>query len=142
MKINTVSYDHEEVFLHEYMLSYHDSLHRWFYVPTGPVYTSTKPGFLSFSEGFNLGNRLIHAVLLARGELHIRTTDADAVIANFFLIPGERRVKETLLKAPRPFILPVRFWFLLFMGYPVLTKKLENSGASGIFGQAGFLIRL
>jgi|GEM_PF-5162116 len=133
MKKNTVTYDHEEVFLDESALSYHDSLHRWFAVPTGPVCTSAKPRFLSFSGGFTLGNRLIHAILFARSRFNIKTTDADAVIANFFLIPGKREVKETLLKTGQPFIFPVRFWLILLFGYPFLAEKLEESGASGVF---------
>ena len=133
MKKDIVIYDHEKVLRHEYILPYRDSLHRWFYVPTGPVYTSSKPGFLSFSKGFILENRLIQAILLSRVEISIRTTNADAVITNFYMIPRESHVKGELLKAEKPFILPVRFWFFLFRGYRALAKKLEDSGASGIF---------
>lgn len=117
---------------------YDGPLNNWFRVPVGSIYTSAKPEFLSSAKGFRLKNRLVHAILYTRDKLNMKTTNADAIMTNFFLIPGGKRARSMLLKTGRPFIFPVHFRFIFLLGLSNLIKKLEISGAAGLF-VAGWL---
>ncbi|MGV8138458.1 MAG: hypothetical protein AB2L20_24920 [Mangrovibacterium sp.] len=76
-------------------LSNDGMLSRWFYV--GPLYSSSKPEFLYSARGFRLDGRLVSALLSTTTEFHMKTTDAEAILAHFFLFPGEERLKRLLI---------------------------------------------
>jgi hypothetical protein len=112
-------------------LSYNDQLNRWFCM--GSLYTSGKPEFLSSARGFRLKDRMIYALLSTTDELKMRTTDAEAILAGFFFLPGEKRLKNILSEAGKLIILPVNPWLSLLSGLPALVKKLEQTGAAGLY---------
>ncbi len=129
MKDNIAIWNHADTSRDETGLFYRDPLNKWFYVPAG--FTPVKPEFLSFTRGFRLKNKLVHAILSAGDEYSIQTTDADAVITNFFLTNGKR---ETGRKLPgTPVIFQIHFWSVFLFGLSNLINRIERSGAAGLY---------
>ncbi|MGV8091153.1 MAG: hypothetical protein AB2L24_04730 [Mangrovibacterium sp.] len=111
-------------------LSYTDPL-KWFYKE--PLYTSGKPEFLSSVRGFRLKDRMIYALLSTTDEFKMKTTDAEAILPGFFFLPGEKWLKRVLPEGRKLIILPVNPWLMLLSGLPGLVKKLEQTGAAGLY---------
>jgi hypothetical protein len=131
MEINIT---HEGRFLAiEYPLLYNSLLSRWFYVPFGSQNTPDKPKLFSFPVGFKLKEKLICSVLSTRDLYEIWTTDADAILAHFYFIPGEEKLKRFISITKKPIIVTVDFDFINSSGVSNLVKKLELLGAAGLY---------
>lgn len=112
---------------------YNSILSRWFYVPAGYQYLPLKPKLYSFPRGFRLGGRLIFSILSTRDEFEMKTTDADAILAHFFILPDEKRLKKLLSNAGKPVIISVRYMFTASSKLADTAKKLEIAGAAGLY---------
>ena len=112
-------------------LCYDGMLSRWFYVD--PHYTSGKPEFLYSARGSRLKDRLISALLLTNSEFHMKTTDAEAVLANFFFFPGEQRLKRLFPESERLLVLRVQLWHILLFRLSGLVRRYDGTGASGLY---------
>lgn len=131
MEINTIS---GEAFLNKgNSLNYHSILSRWFYVPFGSGNLGVKPKLLYYPGGFKLNGSLIRTILSTRDEYEMWTTDADAILADFFFFPGNRKLKQILSIPGKPVILSVDFSFFIKYGILNLAKKIEFSGAAGLY---------
>ena len=131
MEMNTIF---GEAFLNnENNLSYHSIISRWFYVPFGSGNLGVKPKLLYYPGGFKLNGSLIRTVLSTRDEYEMWTTDADAILANFYFFPGNHKLKQILSIPGKPVIVSVDFNFITDSGILNLAKKIESFGAAGLF---------
>ena len=111
---------------------YKSLLSRWFYVPVGSQYLAKKPETLSSAKGFWLRNRFVHTLLSTSDEYQMWTTDADAILADFVFIPGEKRLERLFSIIKKPVIISVRFVYNKTK-LPALAKKFETYGAAGFY---------
>jgi len=119
--------------VNENQLQYHSILSRWFYVPVGSQYLPVKPKLFSLPEGFKLNGKLIYTILSTRDEYEMVTTDAEAILAHFYFIPGKEKLKRILSISGKPIIVTVVFAFLNPLGIFSLAKILESLGAAGLY---------
>lgn len=131
MEINNT---YEERFLaHGNHLQYNSILSRWFYVPVGSPYLPVKPKLFSFPGGFKLNGKLIYTILSTRDEYEMLTTDAEAILAHFYFIPGKEKLKRILSITGKPTIVTVDFAFINPLGVLSLTRILESLGVAGLY---------
>jgi hypothetical protein len=111
---------------------YKSLLSRWFYVPAGSQYLAKKPKMLSSAKGFWLRGRFVHSMLSTSDEYQMWATDADAILADFVFVPGEKRLERLFSIIKKPVIISVRFVYNK-KKLPTLAKKFETSGAAGFY---------
>jgi len=75
---------------------------------------------------------LICSILATTDEFEMRETDADAIIADYLMLPGEKHLKEIFSKLNKPVIISVGFGLTKTSKLPGLAKKFELLGAAGI----------
>lgn len=114
-------------------LQYYSILSRWFYVPVGSQNLPVKPKLFSFPGGFKLNGKLIYTILSTRDEYEMLTTDAEAILAHFYFIPGKEKLKRILSISGKPTIVTVDFAFLNPLGLLSLAKILESFGVAGLY---------
>jgi hypothetical protein len=114
-------------------LHYNSILSRWFYVPSESQNLPVKPKLFSFPGGFKLKCKLIYTVLSTRDEYEIMTTDAEAILAHFYFIPGKEKLKGILSISDKPIIVTVDFAFINPLGILSLAKTLESLGIAGLY---------
>ncbi len=131
--VHTIGADEGPYLTETSQFLYKSLLSRWFYVPAGYQYLSQKPKLHSFPRGFRLGGQLIFSILSTRDEFEMRTTDADAILAHFFIIPDEKKLKKQLSNVGKPVIISVRHTFKLSSKLADTAKKLEMAGAAGLY---------
>ncbi|MBK6281683.1 MAG: hypothetical protein IPF54_02530 [Draconibacterium sp.] len=90
---------------------YNSLLSRWFYVPVVSQNLPVKPKLFSFPGGFKLNGKLIYTILSTRDEYEMLTTDAEAILAHFYIIPGKEKLKRILSISGKPTIVTVDFAF-------------------------------
>jgi hypothetical protein len=61
------------------------------------------------------------------------TTDAEAILAHFYFIPGKEKLNRIISISDKPIIVTVDFGFINPLGVLRLTKTLESLGASGLY---------
>lgn len=131
MKINTIF---GEAFLNKgNSHNYHNILSRWFYIPFGSGNLAVKPKLLYYPTGFKLNGSLIRTILSTRDEYEMWTTDADAILANFFFFPGNYKLKQILSIPGKPIIISIDFSFITTSGILKLAEKIESFGAAGLY---------
>jgi hypothetical protein len=129
----TLEINKEQFSAHGNQLQYHSILSRWFYVPAGPQNLPLKPKLFSFQGGFKLNGKLIYTILSTRDEYEMMTTDADAILAHFYFIPGKEKLKRILSTSGKPTIVTVDFAFINPLGVLSLAKILESLVAAGLY---------
>lgn len=133
--VNVSSRNKEPYFIGIMRFLYESLLNRWFYVPVGSRYLSTKPEFSSFPKGFRLRDRWVYSLLCTGDEFEMRTTDADAILADFFIMPGEGRLKKLLSNVGKPVIISIGIEHAIISRLPDLTQKLEKTGVAGFYAR-------
>ena len=118
---------------HGNQLQYHSILSRWFYVPVGSQNLPVKPKLFSFPGGFKLKGKPINTILSTRDEYEMFTTDAEAILAHFYFIPGKEKLKRILSISGKPTIVTVDFAFINPSGVLSLAKILESLGVAGLY---------
>lgn len=121
---------------------YNSLLSRWFYVPMGSQNLPLKPKLYSFPGGVRLKGRLVYTILSTRDEFEMWTTDADAILAHFYFIPGKEKLKRILSITAKPIIVSVDFGFITSSGVLSLAKILESFGAAGLYARRKFPVDL
>ncbi len=104
---------------------------RWFYA--GVFYSSGKPEFVYSARGFRLNGRMVYALLATTDDVNIRTTDAEAILANFLFFPGAQRLKRVFSQDKGSVVLTVHPWYILLYGFSGLVKRLDQTAASGLY---------
>jgi hypothetical protein len=134
MEYNIIHMTHKEPLIIKISRFMYESLTgKWFFFPFGLQYHSRKPSFLSSTKGFYLRENQIFSILFTTDEFEMRETDADAILADFLVLPGEKRLKEIFSKVNKPVIVSVRFGLSKIAKLPSIAKKIELSGAAGIY---------
>jgi len=123
---------------HGNQLQYNSILSRWFYVPVGSQNLPVKPKLYAFPGGFKLKGKLIYSILSTRDEYEMMTTDAEAILAHFYFIPGKEKLKRILSISGKPAIVSVDHAFITKSGVLSLAKKLESYGAAGLYARRKF----
>jgi hypothetical protein len=118
---------------HGNQLRFNSILSRWFYVPVGSQNLPVKPNLYSFPGGFKLNGKLIYTILSTRDEYEIMTTDAEAILAHFYFIPGKEKLKRIISISDKPIIVTVDFAFLNPLGVLSLAKIIETLGVAGLY---------
>jgi hypothetical protein len=134
MGYNTILLPQKEPFIIETSRFLYESLTgKLFFFPLGSQYHSRKPIYLSSARGFLLRNKLIRSILATTDEFEMRETDADAILAGFLILPGEKHLKEIFSKVNKPVIISVGIGLSKTSKLPSLAKKFEILGAAGIY---------
>ncbi len=143
MKCVTISIRRKESDLPEASrFLYNALLSRWFYVPVGSQNLPVKPKLFSFPGGFKLNGKLIYTILSTRDEYEMLMTDAEAILAHFYFIPGKEKLKRILSISGKPTIVTVDFAFLNPLGILSLAKILESLGVAGLYVSRKFPVDL
>ena len=129
----TLEIDKEQFLANGNQLLYNSILSRWFYVPFGSQNIPIKPKLNSYPVGFRLKGKMVYTILSTHDEFEMRTTDAEAILANFYFFPGKEKLKRLLSIPDKPVIVSVDYVFRTSSMILGLAKKLELLGAAGLY---------
>jgi len=111
-------------------LAYENLTGRWFYFPVGSQYLSKKPALLSFGKGFMLSGSRISSIICTTDTFEMIDTNADAVLADYFFLPGAKKLGKQVTACGRPVIVSLR---AKASRLPVLAGKYQKTGVSAIY---------
>jgi len=132
MKCSTIFAERKEsCFTETSRFLYKSLLGLWFYAPPG--YLPQKPGLHSLPHGVWLGGRMVYTILITHSLFDMIKTNADAVLANFFIIPGKSKLSKIFSTVRKPVIVSVGNTFTTSSGLAETAKKLEIAGAAGLY---------
>lgn len=103
----------------------------WFSVPHG--YLPQKPLLYPVPQGIWLGGRKVHSLLVTTDFYDMIMTDADAILADFYWIPPQRKLHELFSVVRKPVVIYVRKNFFVRPKLTATIKRLEVAGAAGLF---------
>lgn len=104
----------------------------WF-LPPCPISKCVKtPLAIHYTNGFNLKETRVHSILASINEKDIKETDADAILAEFWLSPGEKTLKKIMAATNKPVIVTLNRRIRKITKIVDEAKKFEILGAKAI----------
>jgi hypothetical protein len=113
-------------------LMYKSILSRWFYMPAGNRYFPLRPRLYPFPRGIKFNGQLVYFILATNNIYEMLATNADVILASFFILPREEKLKKMLHTIRKPVILAVRDAFTTSSELIKLARKIEKLGAAGL----------
>jgi hypothetical protein len=124
-------YIYKKPIFRESMLN--DMLSEYWFLPPRELSGSIQtPQALYQTYGFKLNESTIHSILYTKSETDIKESDADAILTEFRITPGENKLKQILSSTDKPIIVTLNRGIKRSERIIDEAKKYEQTGASAI----------